>query len=417
MRTVSGVQGRSDESARERVAGGRVLLGCLLAVIASAGVVGGKVDVSRANPLKRVSYSASGDFVVLSLKKSSTTAARVPQETLSSGYDVVSKSVEMAVALPSLVRVPARDGSMKALASQAACEAGGMIDTCPVVMTLLDSAQGDRERLPIAALRSADVPEIVLAPVGEKLPVLTDDITASIDRLAAPKIERMPVSGKLVDAIVAQADCETGGMFDECPGFLRLLQSRQQAWPRIEDAALPARDELLMTASVSKTLIASAGERVSLAAGVVESVDWSSMKAGEVIVGVASTYNPYDINDRDAGGAQTASGELYNPIAWTAAIQIKLRKEFSGVRYGRLYTPRFALVERDGMRAIVKINDVGPLRPGRVIDFSTQVMHYFDPSLRLGLLDGVTVTPLSGSDWTPGPLGTAPAIAVASSAP
>ena len=150
---------------------------------------------------------------------------------------------------------------------------------------------------------------------------------------------------------------------------------------------------------------------------IVTSFDRPEMKAGEVIIGVASTYNPYDKDDNDAGGAETASGELYNPIAWTAAIQTKLRGKFAGVRYGRLYKPSFALVELNGKRAVVKINDVGPLRPGRVIDLSTQVMHYFDPSLQLGILDGALVTPLVGSDWTPGPLGTTPAITVASSGP
>lgn len=147
--------------------------------------------------------------------------------------------------------------------------------------------------------------------------------------------------------------------------------------------------------------------------GGVAGTDDSAPQAGDVIVGAASMYNPYDESDNDAGGVETASGELYDPIAWTAAIQTDLRDTFAGVRYGRLYRPAFALVECNGRRAIVKINDVGPLRPGRVIDFSKQTMHYFDPSLQRGVLDGVQVTPLVGSNWTPGPLGPAPGVAVA----
>ncbi len=52
-----------------------------------------------------------------------------------------------------------------------------------------------------------------------------------------------------------------------------------------------------------------------------------------------------------------------------------------------------------------KINDVGPLRSGRVIDFNEQTMRYFDPTLELGLINSVQVTPLRGDDWTTGPLG------------
>jgi rare lipoprotein A len=117
--------------------------------------------------------------------------------------------------------------------------------------------------------------------------------------------------------------------------------------------------------------------------------------------GVASMYNPYlDGNDDDA---QTASGEIYDPAGWTAAIQIDLRDWFGGVRYGRLYRPAYALVECGGKRAVVKINDVGPLRPGRVIDLNERSMRYFDPTLRRGLIEA-RITLLPGEDWTPGPL-------------
>jgi rare lipoprotein A len=123
----------------------------------------------------------------------------------------------------------------------------------------------------------------------------------------------------------------------------------------------------------------------------------------EPIVGIASMYNPCGPG-MPSGGAETASGELYDAEAWTAAIQIDLRARFGGVRYGRNYRHAYALVEREDKRAIVKINDVGPLRPGRVIDLNERTMRYFDPSLELGLVPNVRITPLEGSDWTAGPV-------------
>ena len=59
---------------------------------------------------------------------------------------------------------------------------------------------------------------------------------------------------------------------------------------------------------------------------------------------------------------------------------------FGGVHYGKDYRPCFALVAKDDKQAIVKINDVGPLEPGRVIDFNEQTMRYFDPSFERGLI-------------------------------
>ena len=116
------------------------------------------------------------------------------------------------------------------------------------------------------------------------------------------------------------------------------------------------------------------------------------------IIGAASMYNPYQPGYRE-GGVDTASGERYDSSAWAAAIKTNLRNEFGGVRYGA--SPKYALVEGAGKKAIVKINDVGPLRPGRIIDFNERTMRYFDPSLRRGVIDGVKVTPLFGDDWTP----------------
>jgi rare lipoprotein A len=121
------------------------------------------------------------------------------------------------------------------------------------------------------------------------------------------------------------------------------------------------------------------------------------------ISGVASTYNPFRPGWRE-GGRSTASGELYDPATWTAAIKTNLRTKFGGVRYGKDYRPAYALVESADRQVIVKINDVGPLTPGRVIDLNERTMRYFDPTLERGIIRGVRVTPLPGAYWTPGPV-------------
>ena len=133
------------------------------------------------------------------------------------------------------------------------------------------------------------------------------------------------------------------------------------------------------------------------------------------IVGTVSTYNPRrEGNIEDEG--QTASGEPYDPSGWTAAIQTGLRNQFGGVRYGRFYQPTFALVESGEKRVIVKINDVGPLKPGRVLDLNERSMRHFDPFLTRGLIEDVKITLLPGEYWTSGPVGMAYAIDFASAA-
>jgi len=124
--------------------------------------------------------------------------------------------------------------------------------------------------------------------------------------------------------------------------------------------------------------------------------------SGDAIVGAASMYNPFRSGWRE-GGPKTASGERYDPSVWAAAIKTSLRQKFGGVQYGA--RPKYALVEAVGKKVIVKINDVGPLTPGRIIDLNERTMRHFDPSLQLGVLHGVRVSPLSGDDWIPGPVG------------
>ena len=139
---------------------------------------------------------------------------------------------------------------------------------------------------------------------------------------------------------------------------------------------------------------------------VVAGLDVSKRNAvamGAAIVGIASMYNPHQPGVQE-GGKETASGEPYDPNEWTAAIQTDLRENFGGVRYGKSYRHTYALVECANKQAIVKINDVGPLKAGRVIDFNEQTMRYFDPTMELGLIDRVKITPLLGDDWPTGPI-------------
>ena len=124
--------------------------------------------------------------------------------------------------------------------------------------------------------------------------------------------------------------------------------------------------------------------------------------ACDPIEGIASTYNPGDPSDRDSGGYGLASGETYDPEDWSAAVRTDLREKFG---FGeKSYQWTYALVETANKRLIVKINDVGPLRPGRIIDLNVRAMRYFDPTLELGLIKRVKVTPLVGNDMTPGPV-------------
>lgn len=127
-------------------------------------------------------------------------------------------------------------------------------------------------------------------------------------------------------------------------------------------------------------------------------------RAEDTLVGAASTYNPHNRHDRSAGPTRTSSGELYDAETWSAAIQIDFRDLFGGVRFGRNYRPSFALVEAGERRVVVRINDVGPLKPGRVIDLNDYTMRYFDPSMKVGLIQDVKVTPLIGDNLVTGPV-------------
>ncbi len=141
------------------------------------------------------------------------------------------------------------------------------------------------------------------------------------------------------------------------------------------------------------------------------------VSTSEAIIGTASMYDPGDASDLDAGNHETASGEFYDANGWSAAIQLDLRDRFGGVRYGRNYLPTFALVETNDKRMIVRVNDVGPLKPGRIIDLNVRAMRYFDPTMQAGLIADVKVTPLLGTDYAMGPVTGAEPVTVASRDP
>src|SRR6476620_7204647 len=147
------------------------------------------------------------------------------------------------------------------------------------------------------------------------------------------------------------------------------------------------------------------GALVTLARSEISAVHSSAVvnaASGDAIVGAASTYNPFRAGWRE-GGRNTASGERYDPSVWAAAIKTSLRRKFGGVQYGA--RPKYALVEAVGKKVIVKINDVGLLKPGRIIDLNERAMRHFDPNLQLGVIYGVRVSPLFGDYWIPGPVG------------
>jgi peptidoglycan lytic transglycosylase len=120
-----------------------------------------------------------------------------------------------------------------------------------------------------------------------------------------------------------------------------------------------------------------------------------SLPSDATIVGIASFYD-------DPG--ETASGEQYDPNAFTAAAQLRIRGEFGGIKFGRLYRAAYGVGEYEGKKIILKFNDVGPLKPGRKFDLSRAAMAYFD-GLEKGLLPDFKVMPLPlGRTYPAGPI-------------
>src|SRR4029453_13908532 len=120
-----------------------------------------------------------------------------------------------------------------------------------------------------------------------------------------------------------------------------------------------------------------------------------SLLSGQTIIGVASFYD---------APQRTASGEDYDPDAFTAAAKLAIRNKFGGKRFGKNYRPAYAVAEYEGKKVILKFNDVGPLQPGRKFDLSRAAMAHFG-GLEKGLLPGFKVTPLPlGKVYSAGPV-------------
>jgi rare lipoprotein A len=155
-----------------------------------------------------------------------------------------------------------------------------------------------------------------------------------------------------------------------------------------------SRPEPVATAAVAPSGTDKDAEQAVDSAGV-SAGPFFPLSPDDAIIGTASFYDEPQ---------RTASGEQYDPDAFTAAAQIGLRQKFGGVRFGRLYQPAYALVEYAKKKLILRINDVGPLRPGRIIDLSRAAFAYFD-DLEKGLLHDFKVTPLPfGQAYDPGPV-------------
>lgn len=121
--------------------------------------------------------------------------------------------------------------------------------------------------------------------------------------------------------------------------------------------------------------------------------------------GAASTYNPAKPGWR-TGETKLATGARYNPKAYEAALQTDLAAKYQ-MGHGNYPRNGFALVEQGDKKLIVKINDNGPLVPGRIIDLNEASMRYLSNNKygnNSGVLNDVKVTVLEGTGYTPGPV-------------
>jgi rare lipoprotein A (peptidoglycan hydrolase) len=92
----------------------------------------------------------------------------------------------------------------------------------------------------------------------------------------------------------------------------------------------------------------------------------SQKPTGKVYKGTASWYGRKD----GFHGKTTSSGEIFNTDKLTAAIQWDLRNQFGGVSAkSQLYYAKVTNLD-NGKSVTVKINDVGPLTSGGIIDLS-----------------------------------------------
>jgi len=122
--------------------------------------------------------------------------------------------------------------------------------------------------------------------------------------------------------------------------------------------------------------------------------------------GDASTYNPYLPGWRTGGGT-LATGGPYNPNSYDAALQLNLAKQYR-CGYGSRAVCHAVVQATNGRAMVVRINDNGPLVPGRVIDLNEKSMQYLSGGTmgrNSGIVKNVTVTLLCGiEEMALGPL-------------
>ena len=124
-------------------------------------------------------------------------------------------------------------------------------------------------------------------------------------------------------------------------------------------------------------------------------VDGKCIKAS--FKGDASTYNPYLPGWRTGGGT-LATGGPYNPNSYDAALQLGLAKQYR-CGYGSRAICHAVVQAPNGRAMVVRINDNGPLVPGRVIDLNEKSMRYLSNNTlgnNKGVIKNVTVTLLCG---------------------
>jgi len=115
-------------------------------------------------------------------------------------------------------------------------------------------------------------------------------------------------------------------------------------------------------------------------------------ETGKIFTGSASWYGRKD----GFQGKPTSNGEIFDTDKLTAAIQINLRDEFGGVSSGkRVYYAKVTNTENN-KSVVVRINDVGPLVPGGVIDLSEAAFKRIaSGGLGQGRIPNVTVEKLT----------------------
>jgi rare lipoprotein A len=122
--------------------------------------------------------------------------------------------------------------------------------------------------------------------------------------------------------------------------------------------------------------------------------------------GIASTYNPNKPGWK-TGGQSLATGGTYNPNEYEAALQLDLAKQYR-CGYGAGAVCQAIVQTPSGKSLLLRINDNGPLVPGRIIDLNEKSMRYLSGGSlgdNSGLLKDVTVTLLCDSSNTQlGPL-------------